>query len=395
MPALVPAPLPPPPPVLALAPLPVAEEDAEVETMSWLRDLIAWPSARSTHALAAEGPPPAVPAVPEVPAAPAVPAVPAGPAAPAAPAAPAVPAVPAGPATQVHRARSRSRSARSTGAEIGAGDVVAAKVSVASWTNGSSDGSALVRSAMVGLAGTSDGVAATSAVLAPGTIGASDGVAAARAAVASGMNCARDGGAAASVLLASGTVATSDVVAPASVAGPLLAAMVFRRRVVAATWWQSIVPSSLLREVAVNPDVDFELPNFQPESRDEWVTHCMAVIRRCSRAFYIGISEQPLLRWESHARGGFVGMDILMVAPSSAHTGWVEAALIARCRSNLRCSNVGAGGEHASRGSPHYLYVVWNSNALMRRAGGGGRRTFRDCSVMGDLYGADWERRFL
>ena len=184
-------------------------------------------------------------------------------------------------------------------------------------------------------------------------------------------------------------------VAPASVAGALLTAVGFQRRVVAATWWHSVVPSSLLRAVASNPDVDFELPTFQPESRDEWVTHCIGAIRRRSRAFYTGISEQPLLRWESHARDGFVGMDILMVAPSSAHAGWVEAALIARCRNNLRCSNVGAGGEHASRGSPHYLYIVWRCNALMRRAGGGGRWTMRDCSVMGFLHGADWERRLL
>ena len=155
------------------------------------------------------------------------------------------------------------------------------------------------------------------------------------------------------------------------------------------------MPSSLLKAVASNRDVAFDLPTVQPETRDEWETHCIGAIRRCSRAFYIGISEQPLVRWESHAHDGFVGMDILMVASSSAHTGWVERALIARCRGNLRCSNIGAGGKHASRGSPHYLYVVWRSNALMRRAGGGGRWTMRDASVMDFLHGADWERRLL
>ena len=71
--------------------------------------------------------------------------------------------------------------------------------------------------------------------------------------------------------------------------------------------------------VASNPDVDFDLPTFQPETRHEWVTPCIGAIR----------STQPRILYrhiraaiESHARDGFVGMDILMVSSSSAHTGW-------------------------------------------------------------------------
>ena len=64
----------------------------------------------------------------------------------------------------------------------------------------------------------------------------------------------------------------------------------------------------------------------------------------------------------THARDGIVGVDILMVAFSSAHAGLVETALIARCRDNLRYSSIGAGGEHAPRDSPQCLYVVWRSS---------------------------------
>ena len=283
------------------------------------------------------------------------------------PAAPAVPAVPG------RRVPSRSRSARSAGAVTGA----AAIASKTSGTTGASDGSAPARAAIAGLHGASDGAASASSAMASGTSGASDGVAAASASMASGTSAVSDGGAA------------------ASFARERLAAMVFQCIVVSAIRLHSDVPSSLLKAVASNRDVAFDLPTVQPETRDELETHCSGAIRRRSRVLQIGISKQPLARWESHAHDGFVGMDILMVASSSAHTGWVERALIARCRSNLRCSNTGAGGEHASRGSPHYQYVVWRSNALIRRAGGGGRWTMRDCSIMDFLHGAGWERRLL
>ena len=400
--ALAPAPSPPPPPVPAPASLPLAEEDSDVETMNWIRELISlprlpplppsdtvapsatkpivdedlsddtghvcfaksedpprcdyprcefWDPPRSlgaaddddddaADALAADGPPPAAPAVPAMP---------------------------------VRRARSRSRSARSARAVTGA----AASPSKSSGTTGTSDGSAPARAAMAWLTGASDGAAAASSAMASGTTGASDGAAAASALMVSGASALSDGG------------------ASARFSRELLAAMVFQRSVVSAIWWHSVVPSSLLKAVASNRDVAFDLPTVQPETRDEWVTHCIGAIRRRSRAFYIGISEQPLLRWEYHACDGFVEMHILLVASSSAHTAWVEMALIASCRGNLRCSNIGAGGERASRGSPHYLYVVWRCNALMRRARGGGRWTMSDCSVMGFLYGADWHRRLL
>lgn len=217
-------------------PCPPPLPPSDAKTMERLRDLIAWSSARSmdalaADALAADGPPPAAPAVPAVPG---------------------------------RRVPSRSRSARSAGAVTGA----AAIASKTSGTTGASDGSAPARAAIAGLHGASDGAAAASSAMASGTSGASDGVAAASASMVSGTSAVSDGGAA------------------ASFARERLAAMVFQCIVVSAIRLNSDVPSSLLKAVASNRDVAFDLPTVQPETRDELETHCSGAIRRRSRALH-------------------------------------------------------------------------------------------------------------
>ena len=70
-------------------------------------------------------------------------------------------------------------------------------------------------------------------------------------------------------------------------------------------------------------------------------------------------------------------MYVIAVAQSSRTTGAWERELIQRFRQPLMCANSGAGGEGASGGSPHFLYCIFRSDALMRRAPGGGTRRDR------------------
>ena len=90
------------------------------------------------------------------------------------------------------------------------------------------------------------------------------------------------------------------------------------------------------------------------------------------RSFYIGISENVVNRWMGTAgmtghRRGWDGMTVLYEASTSRQTGALERQLIAHFMPHsLTCHNVGCGGERASAGSPHYLYIVWKDNALLR-----------------------------
>ena len=56
-------------------------------------------------------------------------------------------------------------------------------------------------------------------------------------------------------------------------------------------------------------------------------------------------------------------MFLLAVAESSRTTGQLERELIEMLRSPMMCANIGAGGESSSHGSPHFLYVVFRSDA--------------------------------
>ena len=100
-------------------------------------------------------------------------------------------------------------------------------------------------------------------------------------------------------------------------------------------------------------------------------SHSLASIQAiaCERVtFYIGISENPQRRWAEHAVSGhWAKMEVLVSAPSSRETGELERRLIARFSHHFLCTNAGAGGEHASPGRPHYLYVLVGQSGLLRR----------------------------
>ena len=144
--------------------------------------------------------------------------------------------------------------------------------------------------------------------------------------------------------------------------------------------------------VADSGDIYWRLPE-QELDESGMLEHAHFQVRRCSssnRQFYIGITERPDERWEAHARVGYSTMWIVACEASSSVTARLERCLIYAHRGNLHCANVGGGGERASAGSPHFVYVTFRSDGLLRRAGGGGggstgRGRFRMPSVEEDL----------
>lgn len=94
------------------------------------------------------------------------------------------------------------------------------------------------------------------------------------------------------------------------------------------------------------------------------------IIRR-GLPFYIGITEHPQRRWLEHCEQGlgmWARMDVLVQAPRSSITASLERQLLQIHRAHPYCTNVASGGERASAGSPHYLYVlVGQAPGLIRR----------------------------
>ena len=116
--------------------------------------------------------------------------------------------------------------------------------------------------------------------------------------------------------------------------------------------------------------------------------HACRIIAQSRRAFYIGITEDPVRRWMGcpDMRGHcwvFSKMVVVLEAPSSIETAALERRLISHFNpsadpllsriaatlrgGNVRCLNSGPGGERASSGSPHYCYVVFRADTLVRR----------------------------
>ena len=96
---------------------------------------------------------------------------------------------------------------------------------------------------------------------------------------------------------------------------------------------------------------------------------CGRRVRAESFCFYIGITECPSRRFEMHqAAGSWARMVVLCKARSSRETAFLERALIKEHldRLNLRCTNFGPGGECASAGSPHFLYLLIGHSNLLR-----------------------------
>ena len=84
-------------------------------------------------------------------------------------------------------------------------------------------------------------------------------------------------------------------------------------------------------------------------------------------AFYIGITEDPAVRWGSDHCFRWEFLEILAQAPTSYTTASLEMRLLGDFRHVLTCENNSDGGEGASRGSPHFCYVCVRCNGLLRR----------------------------
>jgi hypothetical protein len=87
-------------------------------------------------------------------------------------------------------------------------------------------------------------------------------------------------------------------------------------------------------------------------------------------AFYIGISENPERRFEEHLCSGvnWAEQIILVEASSSRTTASLERDLLAEFGKRFACTNASSGGERASSGSPHFLYLLLACNGLHRRS---------------------------
>lgn len=154
-------------------------------------------------------------------------------------------------------------------------------------------------------------------------------------------------------------------------------------------WWHPLMPNGLRISISRSPDIYLRFPATPPPDEAAWTGHCVRNLTWISknRYFYIGITDNPADRWARHVCSGFgwSTMDVMVIASSSRLTAALERALIHRFRSPLRCANVGGGGECASYGSPHFLYVVYRSDSLMRRPPGSSGGSRFSASVAADL----------
>ena len=163
--------------------------------------------------------------------------------------------------------------------------------------------------------------------------------------------------------------------------------------VVARHWWQPHIPNRMLAEVG-HSDVIFRFPAEEPQDTTEWVVHCLGVLRSCCviGSYYWGITENPRRRWDEDHCQTYSTMRVVAVCRTSRETAQIERQLIAHGRAGCyRCNTVGPGGERASAGSPHFVYLCRRQDGLIRgRPGVGGR--LRMGTVADDLafLGAAW-----
>ena len=131
---------------------------------------------------------------------------------------------------------------------------------------------------------------------------------------------------------------------------------------------------AMMRAIVAPPGVgslariDWRYPAADADPYD----HCCQVINNISSApFYIGITECPERRLEDHdvvrTCGFQPDMVVLAEARTSRDTAALERALLRTYRHYPLCQNVSSGGEGASWGSPHFLYVLRASSPLIRR----------------------------
>ena len=130
-------------------------------------------------------------------------------------------------------------------------------------------------------------------------------------------------------------------------------------------WWHGLVHGGLRRQIDAYDGLCWKMPL----QHEDPLTHCMCFLRRlaCNDCcYYVGITESPIRRWEAHSRK-YTTMYLVYVAETSRTTAALEMAILQRVAGgNLRCENDSLGGEAASSGSPHFLYIATRESGLLR-----------------------------
>ena len=83
-------------------------------------------------------------------------------------------------------------------------------------------------------------------------------------------------------------------------------------------------------------------------------------IRDRRHRFYVGITRDPARRWEQHQarNSSWSHMTVVVEARDSVATSTVEMQTLVFWRGDPLCLNRSSGGESATPGSPHYVYVL-------------------------------------
>jgi len=156
-------------------------------------------------------------------------------------------------------------------------------------------------------------------------------------------------------------------------------------------WWLDLVHNGLRCRISECDGIIWKMPT----RHEDPFRHCMNFLGRIKGvAYYIGITESPPLRWESHSHK-YDLMYLVWVAQSSRETAALEKQLLDRVAfRSLSCENRSYGGERPSAGSPHFVYVCTRESGLMRGNYGVPRRGGKwSASVEESLYGPDVHRR--
>ena len=90
------------------------------------------------------------------------------------------------------------------------------------------------------------------------------------------------------------------------------------------------------------------------------VDRIIRTIRDRRHSFCVGITRDPARRWEQHQvrNSSWSHMTVFVEARDSVATSSVEMRTLAFWRADTLCQNRSSGGESATPGSPHYVYVL-------------------------------------
>ena len=124
----------------------------------------------------------------------------------------------------------------------------------------------------------------------------------------------------------------------------------------------------MLQRIFLEPRIATHIIDASLLGGDKISTAAVGVREVCGYPFYIGITENPVRRWEEHCVA-WDAMSILFVGETSRDSGHCEETLLRRFGHMFLCHNLGPGGERASSGRPHFCYVVYRYSGagLIRR----------------------------